>query len=310
MNSAEHTHGTHGTNGTGGAGTETEVTVLGLGLMGAALADAMLTGGRRTTVWNRTPGKAEPLTVRGAAEADGIRAAVTASPLVIVCIRDYTAVRDLLDPVADALAGRVLVNLTTGSSEEARVMAEWAAGHGAGYLDGAIMMTPPGIGAPETVIFYGGDEKLFRTHEPVLRLLGGRPTHLGEDTGTASLYDVALLGLMWGTFNSFLHALALVETEGTTATEFLPLATDWLTGVSSFMGLYAQQIDAGEFVATDASLATQLAPVEHLVHESRARGVDTRLPEYTRDLIADALAKGHGLDSYARIIDHFRTAAS
>lgn len=31
------------------------VTVIGLGEMGHALADALITAGHRTTVWNRTP---------------------------------------------------------------------------------------------------------------------------------------------------------------------------------------------------------------------------------------------------------------
>jgi 3-hydroxyisobutyrate dehydrogenase-like beta-hydroxyacid dehydrogenase len=285
------------------------VTVVGLGLMGQALAGAFLADGRPTTVWNRGAGKAGELVARGAVEAASIEEALSASPLVVVCVRDYDAVHSVLDPVAGSLAGRVLVNLTSGSSGQARAMGAWAAGHGAAYLDGAIMMTPPGIGQPGTVILYSGEHAVFTAHEPTLRLLGGRPTHLGDDAGLASLYDVALLGLMWGTFNSFLHGAALLETEGVTATEFLPFATDWLGGVATFLGLYAQQIDAGEFAASDATLETQVPPVGHLLHESRARGVAAGPAEYTQSLIEAAVSRGHGADSYARIIDHFRAAA-
>lgn len=37
-----------------------EVSVIGLGAMGSALAGALLRDGHRITVWNRTTAKAEP----------------------------------------------------------------------------------------------------------------------------------------------------------------------------------------------------------------------------------------------------------
>jgi 3-hydroxyisobutyrate dehydrogenase-like beta-hydroxyacid dehydrogenase len=282
------------------------VTVLGLGMMGRALARAFVTAGHPTTVWNRTPGRTGDLVAAGAIGADGAAAAISASPVVVVCVRDYPAAYDVLEPVAGALGGRVVVNLTSGTSAQARAMAGWAADRGAHYLDGAIMMTPPGIGTPEAVILYGGTPDAFAAHESALRVLGGGTTYLGADPGTPSVYDVALLGIMWGTFNSFMHAVALVGTEGVAATTFLPLAKQWLTGVSSFLSLYAQQIDDGDYAASDATLETHLPPVEHLIEESRARGIDATIAEYTRTLVEKAVADGHALDSYARIVTHFR----
>jgi 3-hydroxyisobutyrate dehydrogenase-like beta-hydroxyacid dehydrogenase len=288
----------------------TAVAVIGLGMMGQALAAAFVNAAHPTTVWNRTQGKAEHLIEMGASQAPTVTAAVTAAPLVIICVRDYDAVRELLAPAEAHLSGRVLVNLTSGASDEARAMAEWAAERGAGYLDGAIMMTPPGIGAPQTVILYGGSPELYEVHEKTLAVLGGGTTLLSYDVGIPSLYDVALLGIMWSTFNGFMHAAALLNTEKIAATDFMPLAGDWLTGVASFLTAYAHQIDEGEYAASDATLETQLPPLSHLLHESRIRGIDATMHEYTKTLIDEAIANGHALDSYARIIEHFRTPAA
>jgi len=74
------------------------VTVIGLGLMGQALAAAFLKDGHPTTVWNRSAQKAEELVAQGATLADSVRDAVAASPLVVVCVSDYAAVHELLDP--------------------------------------------------------------------------------------------------------------------------------------------------------------------------------------------------------------------
>ena len=71
------------------------VTVVGLGLMGQALARAFLNSGTTTTVWNRSVDKAGPLTSKGARIAESAGAAVAASPVVVVCVTDYDAVHDL-----------------------------------------------------------------------------------------------------------------------------------------------------------------------------------------------------------------------
>jgi hypothetical protein len=70
----------------------------------------------------------------------------------------------------------------------------------------------------------------------------------------------------------------------------------------------AQQVEEGSYHADDASLETHLAPVDHLIHESAARGVDTELPTFTKALIERAIADGHATDSYARLIEHFGAA--
>ncbi|MEU1025086.1 NAD(P)-binding domain-containing protein [Streptomyces sp. NPDC005904] len=296
---------------TAAAPAETPVTVLGLGLMGSALAGALLDQGHPTTVWNRTPHKAKPLADRGAHPAATPGDAVAASGLVLACVLDHDALRTVLDPVAEAggLAGKALVNLTSGAPEQAVEMAAWAASHGAGYLDGGIMTTPPGVGNPEMMFLYSGDAEVFATHRPTLAALGD-PLHLGTEPGLASLYDAALLGLMWATFTGWLHGTALVTSEGTTATDFTRVALRWLTGaVSGFVTTYAPQVDAGRYPGDDATVDVQIAAIGHLVHAAHARGLDTSLPELLKATMERASARGHGSDSYASVIEVLRGAA-
>jgi 3-hydroxyisobutyrate dehydrogenase-like beta-hydroxyacid dehydrogenase len=108
---------------------------------------------------------------RGAKLADSAADAVAASPLVVFCVTDYRAARELLEPLGATLEGRVLVNLTSGTSQDARQTAEWAARHGGVYLDGAIIAIPEAIGTPEAVVFYSGPRSEFDQHEPTLRAL-------------------------------------------------------------------------------------------------------------------------------------------
>ncbi|SEG78175.1 3-hydroxyisobutyrate dehydrogenase [Nonomuraea solani] len=280
----------------------TSVTVIGLGLMGQALAGAFLRDGHPTTVWNRTPEKAGELVAQGARLAGSVEEAVEAGSLVVVCVSDYVAVRALLDPVGTALDGRVLVNLTSGTSQEARESGEWAARLGASYLDGAILAVPAAIGTAEASIIYSGPESAF---VPALRSLG-TGTYLGADHGLASLYDVAMLGLMWSILNGFLQGAALLGTAGVDAATFAPIAKTGIGTVAGWVADYARQIDDGAYPAIDSTLDTHLGAMRHLIHESEMLGVNAELPKFVKALADRAVADGRGGDGYAALIEQFR----
>jgi glutamyl-tRNA reductase len=74
------------TTSSGNTDVRPAVTVIGLGEMGTALAGVFLEGGHPTTVWNRTPEKADALVAKGARWAVTVRDAVAASPLVVVSV--------------------------------------------------------------------------------------------------------------------------------------------------------------------------------------------------------------------------------
>ncbi len=197
------------------------VTVLGLGEMGFALASAFLAGGHPTTVWNRTPEKAGPLVALGAERATTVREAVAASSLVVVSVKGNATAREPLESSGEALSGRAVVSLTDGTSAEARAVADWAGRQGAEYLHGQIMTIAPGVGAAETVVFYGGSGKVYDRYRPALRLLGGHGGLISADAGVPPLYGTAVHGTMWGALNGFLHAAALLSSEGIEVKRFL-----------------------------------------------------------------------------------------
>ncbi|GAB7193653.1 hypothetical protein NUM3379_43630 [Kineococcus sp. NUM-3379] len=151
--------------------------------------------------------------------------AVAAAEVVLVCVRDHDATREVLAEVDPALlAGHAVVNLSSATPEEARASASWAAGRGLPYLDGAVMVSTPLVGAPDALVLYSGDRAVFERSLPVLRVLGGRAEHLGDDPGRAALFDVAVLEVFFAGMTSFLHAAAMVTAQGVSAAEFLPYA--------------------------------------------------------------------------------------
>ncbi|MFF9339898.1 MULTISPECIES: NAD(P)-dependent oxidoreductase [unclassified Streptomyces] len=285
----------------------TPVTVIGLGLMGQALAGAFLAKGHPTTVWNRSAAKADELVARGAVLADSVESAVEASPLVVVCVSDYDAVHQLLGPVGGSLAGRTLVNLTTASSTQARETAEWAKKLDAAYLDGAILALPHAIGTEEATLLYAGPQAAFEEHRATLEVLGAEATvYLDEDHGLSALYDLSVLSIMWGVLNSFLHGAALLGTANVKASTFAELAVTAINVTAEYASAYAQQIDAGEYPATDATVNVHVGGMTHLVEESETLGVNAEMPRFFLELAKRAVAAGDAENSYAALIKQFR----
>ncbi|WP_338060201.1 NAD(P)-dependent oxidoreductase [Streptomyces fulvoviolaceus] len=282
------------------------MTLLGLGLMGYALADTLLAAGHPTTVWNRSTGQGADLIGRGARRAASAGEAIAASSLVIVCITDNNAVRELVQPLAAELRGRTLINLTSGSSSEAGDISGWAAQHEIAYVDGAVLAAPDGIGTDEAAILYSGDRDAFDQHNSVLRKLG-TPTFLGNDPGLAAPRDVAVLGMMWNILNAFLHAAALLQSASVSATALAPVLEGGIATTTGWLAGYAEQIDAGAFPGDDATIATHLAAMTQLIDESNARGVSTDLPRQIKAVADRAVAEGLGRSSYAAMISQFRS---
>lgn len=287
--------------------SELGVTVLGLGPMGAALARTLRAADLPTTVWNRTPERSEPLRELGARVAAEPAAAVRDSELIVVCLRDHAATREVIGGIEPGvLAGRTVVNLSSATPTEARTTAGWAAERGLNWLSGAIMVPTPLIGSPEALVLYAGDRALFDRHAATLRVLAGRSEHVGTDHAGASLLDTAMLEVFFAGLTAFLHAAAVTGAHGVGARSFLPYALRaWEIVPASLEGL-AADVDAGRYPGTEDNLAMELAAFEHMVATSDEAGLDGRLPRVFRDLAAAAVEAGHGADGYSRLVELLR----
>jgi 3-hydroxyisobutyrate dehydrogenase-like beta-hydroxyacid dehydrogenase len=282
------------------------VSVIGLGLMGAALARALVDAGHQTTVWNRSSAKADALVAAGATRAKTVADAVSASPLVIACVLDDVALRGVLDPVAGELSGRALINLTSGTPEQARALAAWADQHSIDHLDGKILAFPSTIGGPDAFLLYSGAQDVYTVHEPTLAALGSA-TYLGADPGLASLYDLGIVGLMYGVITGFVHALALLRADGIDPEAFLPFATEAM-GIMPLADI-ARQVQTGNYGGREAHLDMQVAYMDHIIESSLARDVDPTFPAYVKELMHRAIAAGHGSDDFGRLLDGFSMPA-
>ncbi|MET9555351.1 NAD(P)-binding domain-containing protein [Streptomyces sp. NPDC006645] len=287
------------------------VTVVGLGPMGLALAETLLDRGHPLTVWNRTPEKADSLVANGARRAATVAEAVSASPLTVMCLKDYDTMYEVLDPAGDALAGRTLVNLNSGTPNEARAAVSWADERRLGYLDGAIMVPPPLVGHPESVFLYSGSPDVFAEHRATLASLGD-PRHLGSDPGLAVLYNTALLEMMYTTMNGWLHATALVGSADVSAVTFTELAAGWfmptVLSPASFLA-QAPDLDKAHYPGDLGTMEMNLNALDHIARTSQEQGVNSEQPRQLKEIVEQAVAEGHGSHNYFALFEIFKKSS-
>jgi 3-hydroxyisobutyrate dehydrogenase-like beta-hydroxyacid dehydrogenase len=278
------------------------VTVIGLGPMGQAMVRTFLAAGHPTTVWNRTPSRADALVEAGAARAASPADAVAASELVVLSLTDYQAMYDILGGAGHALAGRVVANLSSDSPERTREAATWLAERGAQLLAGGVMVPAPMVGEEGAYIFYSGPRAVFDAHEPTLRVLG-RPDYRGADPALAQLFYQALLAVFLTTLASELQAAALVGSAGVSAKELAPYVKDTIGLAAEFAEETARDVDARSYPG-DLSTTTMMgATAAHIVAASADAGLDTLLPEAVKSLYDRAIAAGHGSDNWTSLYE-------
>lgn len=290
------------------------IAVVGTGRMGSALARALLAEGHRTTVWNRTRDKAEPLAALGAVIAPSVLDAVSAAEIIIVNVSDYAATADILRDaaVASAIRGKLIVELTSGTPHGAREVADWCARHGASYLDGAIMATPDFIGTDAGTILISGQSQAFQENDAVFRALGGNVQHVGQDPGRANALDSALLALMWGALFGALNAIAVCQAE---EIELSELGSQWTATAPVVEGLVTDLIkrtNAGRFASDEetlSSIAIHHSSFQHLLELMDARGIDRSVVDGYGFIFQRAIAAGQVHGDFAALSQFLGKAA-
>ena len=288
-----------------------DVSIIGLGAMGSALARGLLGSGHRVTVWNRTRAKAEALVGSGAVLAPDVASAVAASPVVLVCVDNYDVTRSILSPrdVRAALSGRVLVQLSTGTPQEARDSQSWAREAGAEYLDGAILAYPDQIATPEAAIFVAGAEATFRRCESLLRPLGGGLTFVGEQVGAASALDCASLSFVIGALLGAIHGAQICQVEGLRVDEFGSMLAELVPIVGGEVKQLSERIQADRYGDSQAALKTYAAAAVRLVQQASDSRINADLPAFASGILAKGVNAGLGDNDLAALIKVLRAGA-
>lgn len=191
-----------------------DITVIGLGKMGAALARTLLDVGKTVTVWNRSADKAAALVAAGATHAGSLSEAIAASDHIIVCIKTHQTTLETLEPVKEGLDGKTVADLSTGGVAEAERLVALLEGAGADWLIGMINAFPSGIGKAETAILCAGTDAGWIAMGDAIKELGGASDHVGSTAAAIPALFAAMFTARQGFMFGLIYGGALARRAG------------------------------------------------------------------------------------------------
>ncbi|MFB6847045.1 NAD(P)-dependent oxidoreductase [Streptomyces sp. NPDC056373] len=271
------------------------VSVLGTGIMGAAMARNLARAGHTVHAWNRTRSKAEPLAAEGVRVADSPARAVQDADVVLTMLHDGPAALNAMREAAPALRpGTVWVQSTTAGIEGVAELASFARDHGLVFYDAPVLGTrQPAEDGKLTVLAAGPTEGREKA-TPVFDAVGARTVWSGEDGAQAGATRLKLVANSWvlAVTAAAGEALALSKALGVDPHGFFdlvaggPLDMGYLRAKSGL--LLEDRLTPPQFAVATAAKDARL-----IVQAGTGHGVRLDVAEATAARMERAAAQGH-----------------
>jgi len=183
------------------------VGLIGLGIIGSRVANALRQGGFHVYVWNRTP-RAAPNFLASP------RQIAELCDIVQIFVSDAQALFDVIDGMGDALTPShiILCNSTVGPEatlDAARIVQD----RGAQFLDAPFTGSKAAAQNRELVYYIGGDANTLNAVEPVLKASSKAIIKIGK-IGDAAVIKLATNMISAVTVQTLAEAYAIVKGSG------------------------------------------------------------------------------------------------
>ncbi len=271
------------------------IGVIGLGLMGSAMADRLLHHGYHVFVWNRSPEKADEFIARGAVWSDH---PLRETDRIIISLYSSQVVSSIIQSMADDLhSGLILVDTTTGEPADAVRIARELAARDVWYIEAPISGSSEQTRQGEATILVGGNHETFQQLRSLWEILGQRVFHVGEvgDASRMKLVTNLVLGLNRLALAEGLSFAQRLGMDGRMTLEVLKQSAAYAT----VMDVKGEKMLSGEF-HPQARLSQHRKDVQIILDLARRVGIDLPLSALHANLLSKAESLGLGdLDNSA-----------
>ncbi len=275
-----------------------KIAWLGLGNMGAPMAENLVHGGHELVVYNRTRAKAEPLAKLGAEVADTPAAACEGVEVIVTMLADDHAVRAAVlgsegaEPAIDRLRrGAVHVSMSTISPFLSKELAQEHHRRGQQYVAAPVFGRPDAAAKALIAVVAAGPRDAVDRCRPLFSLLGRETSVVGEEPARANVVKLAGNFLIAAAIEALGEASRLVERWGLEPAEILHVINQ-STFRSPVYESYGKRIADGAFEPAGFGLTLGLKDLGLAI--AAAQAVDMPLPAAER--LRDAFVRAEEQD--------------
>ena len=276
------------------------ITVLGMGAMGAGMAQSLLREQFEVTVWNRSAKRSEPLAADGASVALDPAEAVADADVVVAMLFDADATLDVMAKTLPAMKdGAVFVQCATVGIEGAARTASVAAEHGVAFLDCPVLGTKAPAEQGKLVMLASGDPGLRERVQPAFDAMGAKTIWVGDELGLGSKLKLVC--------NAWIGALAAAVGQSLALAKKLGLDQQLMLDAFDGSAAGSPYLQAKGTAIIESSYAPQFSvdgvrKDTGLIRDAiAASGLSTVLVDGVRAAFDAASEAGHGDDDMAAV---------
>jgi 3-hydroxyisobutyrate dehydrogenase-like beta-hydroxyacid dehydrogenase len=274
--------------------------------MGSAIAERLLDGGYDLLVYNRTPGKADPLVARGAAVADTAANLAGRVDVVLTSLADDDALEAVAaEVVAVMRPGAVLVDMSTVSPAASGRVAALTKEASVGYLRAPVSGNPTVVRAGNLSFIISGPRETFDRVKPIIKAIGPRAHHVGEGE-QARIVKLAINLVIAGLAQLMAEALVLAEGSDVSRRDLLETMANSAAG-APFVEYKTEPLLRDDFSATFTT-ALMEKDIELVLDAAKHAGVELPIAREMKALLRATIEAGYADDDFTALFLRLRSA--
>ena len=279
-----------------------DVGLIGVGLVGSALAERFVRGGWRLIGYDRRPECMQALTSLGGTAVESARAVAEIVPYIVLCLPDSDAVEEVVREIEDVSAGRMIVDTTTGDPERTARLGARLKAADIDYVDATIAGSSRQVRDGDVIVMAGGEAEAVARCERLFREFASQWFHVGPWGSGARMKLV--FNLVLGLNRAVLaEGLSLARASGLDVEVALAILQEGVA-YSEVMDTKGPKMIAGDFTA-EARLSQHHKDVRLILEAGVRAGIDLPLSRTHERLLASVEEQGLGEADNSAIIRAF-----
>jgi 3-hydroxyisobutyrate dehydrogenase len=199
------------------------VGLLGVGLMGSAMAHRLLDRGTAVIAWDRDPGHVRALERRGAQPAEGPSEVVSGSGVVITMLPTADVILDLIEPLLDDWPeDTIWLQMSSVGAAEADQLTQAAEAHSVRLVDAPVSGSTHPAETGELTILASGPDSARTAAAPIFDALASRVLWVGQ-AGMGSRLKLAANHWMITMVAALAESMHLCQAMGLDQQQFIAL---------------------------------------------------------------------------------------
>lgn len=283
---------------------EQEIGVIGIGLLGTAMASQLIAAGRNVLGFDIDNSRRTALENLGGHRATTVDQVFQQRAVIILSLPTSDIAREVLEAAGPSLrASQLLIDTTTGEPQAMADLGTWLAGRDVSYLDATIAGSSKQAAEGDVVGMVGGPETALARAEPLLRDFCRQVFHLGDWGAGARMKLV--VNLVLGLNRAVLaEGLTLANTLGIDPTKTLEVLRAGVS-YSKVMDTKGEKMIQRDFTV-EARLAQHLKDVRLILEAAGDAGIQIPLSQLHEALLAKLANAGFADVDNSAIIEAFQ----